>query len=35
LETVVVVNSSPGSDQDAGFGLALNLVKEISPFANR
>lgn len=34
LETVVVVNSSPGSDQDRGFSLALNLVKEISPTAN-
>jgi CubicO group peptidase (beta-lactamase class C family) len=35
LETVVVVNSSPGSDQDRGFDLALNLVREISPTANR
>lgn len=34
LETVVVVNSSPGSDQDRGFSLALNLVNEISPTAN-
>jgi len=34
LETVVVVNSSPGSDQDRGFSLALNLVREISPTAN-
>lgn len=30
-ETVVVVNSSPGSDQDPGFSLALNLAREISP----
>jgi len=34
LETVVVVNSSLGSDQDRGFDLALNLVREISPTAN-
>jgi CubicO group peptidase (beta-lactamase class C family) len=35
LETVVVVNSSPGADQERGFSLALNLVREISPMANR
>jgi CubicO group peptidase (beta-lactamase class C family) len=34
LETVVVVNSSPGSEQDRGFELALSLVREISPSAN-
>ena len=34
LETVVVVTSMPGSEQDRGFSLALNLVREISPTAN-
>ena len=34
LDTVVVVNSSPGSDQQRGFDLASNLVREISPTAN-